>query len=337
MVLGAGGYLGSALCRYFHHLSGYRVLAVFRREPSHLLFDQSLTADAFADDWAATIPSDMPVILINCAFDFAAVGEASHAAKYATFERNLAALCAKAPTRLINISSMSAHAGCRTDYGTEKMLVEALFARHGGISVRPGLIASWRWPGAAFLNLITITKASRIVPILWARGSGFHFCDLEAVVLGIHRVADMRLNKPHVASFCYHDRLRLGAIVTTIAHRNGLSRLKVPVPWWIAYLLLRVKEKLIGKSKVRADSIVDFAYSNPKAERRGFFARLVGSHRAALEAISQTDTDAGFYHLEPHRRAAATPLAADVAGRLRGLPDAERVRHHGERVVAAGN
>src|ERR1700722_16073350 len=184
VILGAGGYLGACLCQFFQSLPRYSVTALFRGKPNHRFFDRHIIADAFAENWVAQLAPPAPFALINCAFDFASVGKANPAVKYTVFDAGLAALRASEITKLINISSTSAFSGCRTDYGREKLFVEDLFAKYNGINVRSGLIASWRRPGAAMLRLIEVTKASKFIPVLRGRNSGFYFCDLEALVLG---------------------------------------------------------------------------------------------------------------------------------------------------------
>ncbi len=294
VITGAGGYLGSALCRFFHGMPLYRVVAVSRSQPSHRHYDSHVLADVMTQDWASQVLSE-PVILINCAFDFTAIGQAEPAQKYAVFARNLALLCRAPQTQLINISTMSAFPGCRTDYGREKLFIEELFRQLGGTSVRPGLIVSWRRPGAAFLSLIETVRRTKLIPLLTARRSGFYLADLEAVILAIYLLTQLRLNKPHTLSFCYRQRLGLRELLRRIEGRLSLSRLHVPLPWPIAYVLVLAKERLIGRAKVRADSVLDFAYPAKSAFRRAFFARLVAGLASELETDPQ---HAGFYALE---------------------------------------
>jgi len=303
VILGAGGYLGSALCRFFYGLPRYNVTALFHGAPDHRFFDRHLIADAFTGNWVEQVMSPAPFALINCAFDFAGVGEADPAAKYAAFDRSLAALRECGIGKLINISSMSAFFGCRTDYGREKLFVESLFAKYNGVNVRPGLIASWRRPGAAMLRLIDITRGASFVPILQARNSGFYLCDLEALVLGLFLLLDLRIGKPHTLSFCYRNRLPLDKIVQLIETRYAIARPTIPVPWPAAYLLLRVKEAFLGKSKIRADSILDFAYPATSASGRQAFAGVVARYRSELETIASVErAPPGFYFLEGQQR-----------------------------------
>lgn len=299
VILGANGYLGSSLCRFLHGLRGYSVTAVFRGRPGHQFFHDCLVADAFKSHWAEQLAMPAPFALINCAFEFAGIGEGELSAKYAILERNLTKLRALGTEKLINISTTSAYPGCRTDYGREKLFVEALFNKYEGLNVRPGMIASWRNPGAAMRRLIELTRSAKFVPLLLARDSGFYFCDLEAVVLGLFLLLGLRLNKPHTLSFCYRDRIKLGSIVRLIERRYGISRPKLPVPWAAPYMLLRIKEALFGKSKIRADSVLDFAYPARHAPGRELFARLVGDYRGELEALSAAErVPSGFYFLE---------------------------------------
>ena len=299
IILGAGGYLGAALCEFFHANPAYSVTAVSRHAPGHRFFSEHIVADVFSDSWAARVSSPPPFALINCAFDFAAVGEGDVAAKYVGLASNLQSMKTAGPIRLINISSASAYPGCRTDYGREKLYVETLFERLGGISVRPGLIASWRRPGTAMLRLIDITRNSKFFPLLVARGAGFYMCDLEAVLLGLFILLNIRLNKSHTLSFCYRKRLTLGQIERLIEKRYRIRRPRIPVPWLAAYVPLMIKEKLVGKSKIRADSVIDFAYPANSAFGRSAFASIVAAYREELQAAARSaDGVDGFYFLE---------------------------------------
>jgi uncharacterized protein YbjT (DUF2867 family) len=55
VILGAAGYLGGALCQFFRALPRHRVVAVSRGQLNHSFFDEHLTADVFADDWAGRV------------------------------------------------------------------------------------------------------------------------------------------------------------------------------------------------------------------------------------------------------------------------------------------
>jgi len=312
VILGAGGYLGGALCEFFHALPSWRVVAVSRRPPGHQAFHRHVAAYVFADDWWPQIAASGPTVLVHCAFDFKAVGSADLPAKNAVFARNIAAAAQSPCVRLIHVSTMSAYRGCRTDYGREKLWVEDLFARVGGLSVRPGLIASWRRPGAAFENLIQ-HASSKIVPLLSARGSAFYYCDLEAVVLGIYLLSRLRWNKPRVLSFCYRNRLTLRDSLRLIEKSGGTRSIKVPIPWQAIYAALLLKERLIGKSKVRADSVLDFAHPNPVPLGRAFFARMVAHFRGSLAALASKASDPDdFLFLEgPARASAPGPCGID--------------------------
>ena len=109
-----------------------------------------------------------------------------------------------------------------------------------------------------------------MVPVPSARDSGFFLCDIEAVLLGIYFLTRIRLNKPHLLSFCYAERLKLVPLLRLVERRYDVRRVKFAIPWRIPQLLLRVAEALIGKSKVRADSMVDFAYPATVADRATF-------------------------------------------------------------------
>jgi nucleoside-diphosphate-sugar epimerase len=323
VILGAGGYLGSSLCHFFHAMSSYSVLALFHREPNHKSFSDYLVADVLKDDWSERISLPPPLVVINCAFDFSDVRKANYRYKYVVLERNIAALFQRGAAHLINISTMSAYPGCRTDYGREKLFVEKLFKRHNGINVRLGLVVSWHRPGSAFLKLISVVRKSKVIPIPWARNAGFYLCDLEAAVLGIFFLVNLKSNKSHTVSFCYREQLSLRDTLNIIQRRCRLHRIKIPFPWQIAYLLLLVKEVLIGKAKVRADSVLDLAYPTRTVFGRAMFARLIEQFRDDLERLYLVDRmkrgSNGFYFLEPYRRVATHQVRPGSLRQIFGL------------------
>lgn len=275
LLLGAGGYVGREVARHFHRRPGWRVVGVFHRTPAHDWCDESAVRDVFAEEFADLIPTRGRVVLLNAAFDFRAVGGADPERRYRFLEAAVRTLADRPSCTCINISSMSAFPGCRSHYGREKLLIEGLFSRHRGINVRPGLITSWERPGSAFLNLVRIVQESLVVPCLTARNDGFFVCDLDSLIAGLDVLVGMRLNKPHTVSFCYASRMRLVDILRAIQRRLSLRRLLLPVPWRVAYWLVAAKERISGKRKVRADSILDFGFPATSAPHRQLFARTV--------------------------------------------------------------
>jgi hypothetical protein len=142
----------------------------------------------------------------------------------------------------------------------------------------------------------------------------------------------MKLNKSHTLSFCYDKRLKLRELIRIIESRLGLSRFLVIVPWRIAYVLLLMREKLLGISKVRADSVLDFAHPADMAFGRGFFARMIERFRFELEMAAHADGESrGFYFLEEagtciarKRPCNAKNIGPDAIAALGRLPKSER-------------
>ena len=280
LILGAGGYVGREVARYFHRRPGWRVIGVFHRPPSHAWCDESAVRDICAQDLTDLIPAVGRVVLLNAAFDFSAVGRVDPQRRYRFVEAVARDLMERPGCTCINISSMAAFAGCRSDYGREKLFVEDLFSQYRGVNVRPGLIASWDRPGSAFLHLVRIVQGSLVVPYLTAKGEGFFMCDLDTMIAGIDAIIGMKLNKPHTVSFCYFNRMRLKDVLRAIQTRLGIPRLLVPVPWRLGYCIIAAKECVFGRGKVRADSILEFAFSATSATRRHLFARIVKQWRS---------------------------------------------------------
>lgn len=312
LLLGAGGYVGREVASHFRRRPGWRVIGVFHRTPAHDWCDESAVRDVFAQEFADLIPLRGRVVLLNAAFDFRAVGGAAPEHRYRFLEAAVRTLADRPGCTCINISSISAFPGCRSDYGREKLLVEGLFNRHRGINVRPGLITSWERPGSAFLHLVRIVQGSLVVPYLTARNEGFFVCDLEALIAGIDALVGMKLNKPHTVSFCHASRIRLVDILRAIQRRLSLRRLFLPVPWRVAYWLVAVKERVCGTGKVRADSIRDFGFPVTSAPHRQLYARVVRRLKSAGGGgrVSEGATE-DFSFLEAARPVCATGPRTD--------------------------
>lgn len=304
IILGAGGYLGSEVAGYFHRRPGWHIVGVFHRPPLHESCDHAVVRDIFTQEMTDLIPTEGRTILINAAYAFQSVGQGAPESRYQRLEQFVQVIMQRPSALCINISSMSAFANCRSDYGREKLFVEQMFARHRGINVRPGLVVSWQRPGSAFLHLIRMVRRTLVVPYLIGSNDGLFVCDLDAFLEGVDRLVGMRLNKSHTISFCYPARVRLLDVMRAIRHRFSLHRLLVPVPWQLASAVLFLKERFLGKGKVRLDSIRDFAFPATVASHRTFFARILQRrHGTKPPGTSQVcpDTDSFFTTLFPQR------------------------------------
>jgi nucleoside-diphosphate-sugar epimerase len=312
IVLGAGGYLGREITRHFHGRRGFRVVGVFRRRPFTAPCDEIVVRDAFASDLRDLVPDQGRVILLNAAFGFGKVGKGKLDEKHPFLEAAVLAVMKTPSGTCINISSMSAFPNCSSAYGEEKLFVEKLFSRHRGINIRPGLVVSWERPGAAFQRLLDIVGKHRVVPVLTAAGDGFFICDLDLLILGIEKIVGMSLKKSHTISFCYARRIRLVDLLRMIGSRLTRRPILVPVPWRMAYWMVLMKERIAGTTKIRADSILDFAFPATFAPHRQFYARLACDFWARQHSHSPADSgQAEFSSLEPTRRGALTAQRLD--------------------------
>jgi len=287
-VLGAGGYLGGEIVRFFYGRPGFRVVGVCRQATAQPACDEVVLRDAFVGDLRDLLTAKERIVLINAAFDFATVGRGAAEVKYRSLESALREIVSRPGCVSINISSMSAFSGCRSEYGREKLFVESLFARYRGINVRPGLIVSWQRPGSAFLQLLDIIRQFPVVPVMSAVNAGFFVCDLDILLTGIERIIGMALHKSHTVSFCYATRIRLADLFRIIQVRLQKTRILIPIPWRLVYWLVVTKERVVGRAKIRADSIIDFAFPASVAPRRQLYAALVRQKHHLERSLANT-------------------------------------------------
>lgn len=261
-ISGATGYLGSKVSESLRR-AGHEVFALSRRTGRP-------AADAIPFDLAGGIPVPAEFssrgidALIHCAYSFASREvEDSQRVNVGGSAALFESAAAGGVSRIVNVSTMSAYAGCRSVYGRSKLAIEAAAERAGGISVRPGLIFG-DLPGGMMGTLEKVVGASRVVPVISASGSKLHLILDEDLAGIISRLALKTPELPAGILTCAHpSALALQEILEIIASRKGVSRAFVPVPWRLAWLGLRSLEVLHLAGSLRSDSVIGLAFSDP--------------------------------------------------------------------------
>ena len=261
-VSGATGFLGRHIIEALL-AHGHEPVALSRRPfvhnaVPHLAFDLGRVCPTPGDFARLGIEG-----LVHCAWDFRARGE-----QYARLNLSGTQLLVEAAKqggigRLIDISSMSAFPGCRSNYGKVKLHVETIFSDAGGVILRPGLIWGDK-PGGMVGTLDALVKRLRVVPMI---GSGthplflVHVDDLAELVRRIFEAPIFPARAILTAAF--NEPVPLRRILEVRARRLGLTRAFVPVPWQLVWLGLRSMETVTpGGAGPRSDSVLGFIYSD---------------------------------------------------------------------------
>ena len=195
-------------------------------------------------------------VLIHCAWSVAPGGGEDYFKVNVEGTQKLFDAAKKAGVaRIIFISSMSAHSGCRSNYGRAKLECEEAALKNGGVVIRPGLV--WGGSGSGLHGAIeSATRRLPVVPTLAGDLHGLYMCHVEDLAKFIGDLAG-RDDLPtglHVAAdktpWTMYD------LAAQIAEAAGKTRIFLPVPWQVVWFGLRSLEVIGMRLSFRSDSVL---------------------------------------------------------------------------------
>jgi NADH dehydrogenase len=200
-------------------------------------------------------------VVIHCAHSFQ-----SASLNVQGTERLYAAAQRHGVSFIVFISSMAAFDGCKSEYGSTKLGIEALTTRARGLSIRPGTI----WGGDSGGLMRSLENLVRKLPMVPLIGSGaqrlylVHIEDLVALVCSA--IEHRERLRGHVLSVAHSSPLTLRELLGRIAARFGLQRLMIPIPTLAILGGLRLGELLGLRLPVRIDSVRSLTNANPSPD-----------------------------------------------------------------------
>jgi nucleoside-diphosphate-sugar epimerase len=277
-VTGASGYLGGR-CAAALRAAGWEVRRLVRTpvEPGDRPFRLGEPVDPDALRGAD--------VLIHAAHDFKAYGPEAFRVNVSGAEALLKAAQAAGVGRIVAVSSVSAFAGCRSEYGRAKLALEEAVAGRGGISVRPGLI----YGGGKGGMFGTLARLCRL-PVIPLPDGGrqplflAHADDVAAALVAATgwgpAAAPVTLAHPEPVPF--RDILR------ALARGQGKKPFFAPFPSAVMLGALGAAEAAGLRLPARRDSLLGLLYGNPDpdfaaARRLGLsFRRFLEQEPASL-------------------------------------------------------
>jgi nucleoside-diphosphate-sugar epimerase len=267
-VTGAGGYLGSQICRTLES-RGWQVIRLTgsQSQSQGLAVSYHLDAPITAEVREALNSADA---LIHTAYDLSLTSSADIWRVNVEGTRRLLTAAKEAGTgRIIVLSSMSAFDGTSQLYGRAKLDIEAITVEFGGCAVRPGLVHSKNAAGMA--GSMRKLTALPIVPVI-AGGAGVYTVREEDLMDAIALLASATDLEPGTISVAYPNKVTMVDLLNAFAAQENRRCRFVPVPWQMVYWLLRSGEFMHLRLPFRADSLLGLVRSAPE---------LVGGEQSA--------------------------------------------------------
>jgi nucleoside-diphosphate-sugar epimerase len=204
-------------------------------------------------------------VLVHSAWDFGHAKAAENWRVNVEGSRRLLE-CARAAgvEQIVFVSTISAFAGARSEYGKSKLAVEALVLAMGGIVIRPGLVWGDR-AGGMFASLRQQVSKGGMVPVI---GDGrfpqyfVHEDDLAAVV---RRAANGEF-PGRVLTVANPQGWLLRDLILRMAAEQGKQVTLVGVPWRLIHAALKTAETAGLKPGFRSDSVVSLVYQDRTPE-----------------------------------------------------------------------
>jgi len=257
-VTGANGYVGGRILANLR-AAGTGALALVRRPEQD---DGSSRRFALGEPLAEGTLEDVHTV-IHAAWDMTARGEQVAAVNVAGSLPLLDALAARGGRALL-ISSLSAFATARSDYGRAKYALEQAVQRRGGLAVRPGLVFG-AGAGGLFGRLAATSSQRPLMPIVGGSERLFVTHDEHLAIL----IAGLAAAPPDRQGtiFAAHERpTTLRAIVEQIAAARGGNVRLVPIPARAVLTALRLAEAAGLQPAYRSDSLLSLVNPAPLDE-----------------------------------------------------------------------
>ncbi len=198
--------------------------------------------------------------LIHCAHDFSAALTGSPCNVKGSIGLFEAARNAGI-SRLLFVSSITAHAGCRSTYSLGKLEVERTVAAIGGLSVRPGLV--WGESGKGMFGTLQRLVQLPILPVFDGGGQPFVMSHVEDVATAVVKLLErpsteygalppIPLAHPHPWPF--------RQLLIAMGAQNGRRIRTFSIPGWLAWNTLRMAEMLHVPLPVHHDNFLGLLF-----------------------------------------------------------------------------
>jgi len=261
-VTGANGYVGKAITRFLKQaeITVYELQRKPQASAEGILRPFVLGQEIAPE----TLPS--VDVLIHCAYDFSLVKwsdilEINVRGSVKLFEAAKQAGVKK----IMFISSMSAFDGCRSLYGRAKLLTEKEAASFDAFIIRPGMVYGDR-PDGLVGTLDRLVSRASILPIVGGNQVMYlvHEDDLAGLIDTLIGPMDDLLGQPIIAASPQGHTFR--NILTLLAARKGKKITLVPLPWQLAWCMLKAVELIGLRPGLRSDSLVSLINQNPNPD-----------------------------------------------------------------------
>jgi nucleoside-diphosphate-sugar epimerase len=279
-LTGASGYVGSRLAAKL--AEEFDVVPLSRRPQKQAIL--------WSFDEKRGIAEDLRMrgvrVLVHAAWDMTETKAEKNWQQNVEGSRRLLEAATRAGVeKIVFISTISAFAGAKSEYGRSKLAVEEMVLKADGTVVRPGLVWGER-PGGMFGALRKQVASGSIIPLI---GGGryaqylVHEDDLAEAVLRATRDSTL---SGQVITLAHPKPWLLRDLIAGIGAQMQKKVRFISVPWRLVYAGLKAAELAGVKLGFRSDSVLSLVKQNP----RPHFSETMKLHLNVRQFVpTQTD------------------------------------------------
>jgi len=148
-----------------------------------------------------------------------------------SLEKNLhdiSVICKSFEGKKIFLSSMSAHSKASSLYGRSKFEAEKIFAAHGGVSLRAGVVYGEGITGGIYASLETILRKSYLVPMPYRGSSSLYTSHIDDLIDEI--IGSVKFNYQGAIFAANQKAVSLEKILMQISKDAGLNNKFIRLP-----------------------------------------------------------------------------------------------------------
>ncbi len=238
-ITGSNGFIGSSLAEYFA-VKGWQVLALQRRPPSEETPSVRYHRFSLPDDvpGGALTAADM---LVHCAYQPYSrrrrdADEVNRAGTCRLIE-----ICRQHSTKLVFLSTMSAHESALSHYGRHKLELERLFDPSTDLVLKLGLVIGKG--GGLFMDMAGAIRRSRLIPLIGGGKQPIQTLAVSDLCEVIHRAYQDGIAGSY--ALAERDPRPIRELYDLISEKLRLRPVYIPVPFGPVHAVLSALE-LIG-------------------------------------------------------------------------------------------